>query len=63
MTPNHNGSKQGHSAATAKASMDLNIIHMREKQLATGVVTTDLSAPYDTWDSNLLSNKLEHIGV
>ena len=35
---------------------------LRENNMATSMITTDLSAAYDTVDSHILMNKLEHIG-
>ena len=58
ITPNHHGGQRHHSTVTARLNIDTNVHRYRENDKATAILTTDLSATFDTVDSELLMTKL-----
>ena len=60
---NNHGARKGHSTVTAKAVLDKEINDLRDKNKSVAITTTDLTAAFDTCDSLLLTNMMEHIGI
>merc|ERR1711954_278490 len=60
---NNHGARKGHSTVTAKAVLDKEINDLRDKSKSAAITTTDLTAAFDTCDSLLLTNMMEHIGI
>ena len=59
---NMHGSRKNHSVITAKIELDETINLHKDAGDKVAVLSTDLTAAYDTVDHNLLLSKLEHIG-
>merc|ERR1711954_89226 len=57
------GVRKNHNTLTAKMSVDENINNTKNKNKNVVVLTTDLTAAYDTLDHALLLIKTEHIGL
>ena len=60
---NHHSGQKDHSTLTAKLTMDTHIQRHRENNKAVAILSTDLSAGFDTVDTRILMNKLEHLGI
>ena len=58
----HHGSTPGHNTLTVKISIDEEVNRLRNSGNNAVVLSTDLSAAYDTVDHCLLLVKLEHVG-
>ena len=58
----HHGARANHSTVTAKLVISEEVKEMKDKQKSIAITATDLSAAFDTCDSYLLLNMLEHIG-
>ena len=61
--PNHHGSRQGHSTATALLQMYDQWAESAEKDQLMGIMMVDLSAAFDMVDHQLLLEKLELYGM
>ena len=59
----HHSSRNMHSTVTAKAVIDREINTLKDKTKNITLLTMDLTATFDTCDSMILLNMLEHIGV
>ena len=59
---NMHGSRKNHSVITAKIELDETINLHKDAGDKVAVLSTDLTAAYDTVDHNLLLSKLEHLG-
>ena len=61
--PNHHGSRQGHSTATALIQMYDKWVEEADQGNMVGVVMVDLSAAFDMVDHNILLEKLKIFGL
>ena len=61
--PNHHGSREGHSTASALIQMYDSWVEEVDKGNMVGVMMVDLSAAFDMVDFNLLLQKLELFGL
>ena len=59
----HHGAIQQHSTVTALTMINSKLIHNYENNKISALLSTDLSAAYDTIDNNILLAKLEHYGI
>ena len=59
----HHGGRKLYSTVTAKSTIDREINRMRDTKKSVAILTTDLSAAFDTCDSFLLLQMLEHVGI
>ena len=58
----HHGGRKHHSTATAKTIIDYNAGKAIEEKKTACMITTDLTAAYDTVDHGILIQKLQHHG-
>ena len=63
LNPNHHGGRKGHSPVTAKATLDHILEKNYEANLATCILSTDLSSAFDTIDHKMLGQKLKFYGI
>ena len=61
--PEHHGGRVGHSTMSAKSVVDYNAGKLAETKKAACIITTDLTAAYDTVDHEILVNKLKYHGI
>ena len=59
----HHGAIKEHSTVTALTMINNKLIHNYENNKISALLSTDLSAAYDTIDNNILLAKLEHYGI
>ena len=60
---NHQGGRKFHSTSTAKSVIDDEVNRMKDQKKSIAILSTDLSAAFDTCDSLMLLTMLEHVGV
>ena len=60
---NHHGGRKRHSTTTAMTAINNKLLQNFENNKISVVLCTDLSAAFDTVDSEILFKKLEHYGV
>ena len=59
----HHGAVKHHSTVTALTMINSKLIYNYENNKISALLSTDLSAAYDTIDNNILLAKLEHYGI
>ena len=59
----HHGAISDHSTTIALTVLNNKLIQNYENNKITALLSTDLSAAYDTIDNNILLSKLEHYGI
>ena len=59
----HHGGRPKHSTTTALSDMTYTLNKLTEQKYITATLTTDLTAAYDTVDSNILLEKLHYYGI
>ena len=57
--PEHHGARKSHNTLTAKLNIDENVNEMREKNKNVVILSSDLTAAYDTVENGLLLSKME----
>ena len=63
LNKNHYGGRQGHSTTSALLQINNRLRINYELNLISVLLTTDLTAAYDTVDHMILTKKLEHYGI
>ena len=61
--PEHHGGRRVHSTVSAKSIIDYNVGKVKEIRKSTCLITTDLTAAYDTVDHQILVKKLMYHGI
>ena len=59
---NHHGGRKAHPTTTALTAIYDKILYTKENSIISVILCTDLSAVYDTVDTDILLRKLEHYG-
>ena len=60
---NHHGGRKGHSTTSAITQINNKLLQNYENNKISAVLSCDNSAAFDTIDSAILINKLEHYGI
>ena len=62
LSPNHHGGRKKHSTTTALAIIYNKLLYNKENSIISTILCTDLSACYDTVDTDILIKKLAYYG-